>query len=175
VHAPRPAARASRVRTAVCTSNGKCVPGRKLVSGTHNSVIYQSLRSLCTSCTSCTTFSEFILGLLKNTVLFSKKNFNLKTPGTAGTALETPAITHFLPVSTWYTRWYSLVQTPSYLVQTKNIELNVNHVSWIIEVNRSPSLSTRATRSSVGFVSVLKIIERSPHHLQTILRFAHRD
>ena len=89
-HASRSAARASRARTAVCTSNGKCVPGRKLVSGTHNSVIYQSLRSLCTSCTSCTTFSEFILGLLKNTVLFSKKNFNLKLPGTHGTHLYNP-------------------------------------------------------------------------------------
>ena len=39
--ASRSAARASRARIAVCTSNGKYVPGRKLVSGTRNSVIYQ--------------------------------------------------------------------------------------------------------------------------------------
>ena len=91
-HAPRPTARPSRARIAVCTSNGKCVPGRKLVSGTHNSVIYQSLRSLCTSCTSCTSFSEFILGLLKNTVLFSKKNFNLKLPYTLYTHLYSPRV-----------------------------------------------------------------------------------
>ena len=148
--APRSAARASRARIALCTSNGKCVPGRKLVSGTHNSVIYQSLRSLCTSCTSCTTFSEFILGLLLNTVLFLKKNFNLKTPGTAGTALETPAITHFLPVSTWYTRWYSLVQTPSYLVHNKNIELIVDHnsrISSTMSTNHENRLTLRAHRS----------------------------
>lgn len=153
-HAPRSAARPSRARIAVCTSNGKCVPGRKLVSGTHNSVIYQSLRSLCTSCTSCTSFSEFILELVQNTVLFLKKNFNLKTPGTAGTALETLAITHFLPVSTWYTRWYSLVQTPSYLVHTKNIELNANRISRIsdtMSTNHETSLSMRVTRLSVGF------------------------
>ena len=93
--APRSAARASRARTAVCTSNGKCVPGRKLVSGTHNSVIYQSLNSMCTMCTMCTSFSEFILGLLLNTVLFSKKNFNLKTPGTHGTHCGTTINPHF--------------------------------------------------------------------------------
>ena len=39
--ASRSAARASRVRTAMCSRNEKCVAGRNLVSATHNSVTYQ--------------------------------------------------------------------------------------------------------------------------------------
>ena len=117
-HAPRSAARASRARTAVCTRNGTCVPGRKLVSGTVNSVINQTLNSWCTSCTSCTTFSEFILALVSNTVLFLKKNFNLKTGGTAGTACGTTINPHFSCGTSgtqggtaWY-KWPSTWYTP---------------------------------------------------------------
>jgi hypothetical protein len=49
-------------------------------------------------------FSKFILGLLENSVLFSKKNFNLKTPATPAT---TPIFPHFLPVFTCYTTCYT--------------------------------------------------------------------
>jgi hypothetical protein len=52
----------------------------------------------------------------------------LKTPATHATQLETPMFPHFLPVFTCYTSWYKLLQTPSYLLHTQNIELNANHV-----------------------------------------------
>ena len=149
-HAPRPTARPSRARIAMCDSNGKCVTGSYFISVTQLPYIFQSLTPMCDMCDMCDSFSEFILELVQNTVLFLKKNFNLKTPGTAGTALETLAITHFLPVSTWYTRWYSLVQTPSYLVHTKNIELNVSHKSRIsntMSTNHGNRLTLRVHRS----------------------------
>jgi hypothetical protein len=39
--APRPAARASRARTAMCDSNGKCVTGSYLISVTQLPYIFQ--------------------------------------------------------------------------------------------------------------------------------------
>ena len=89
-HAPRSAARPSRARIAVCASNGKCVPGKNLVSGTQHSVINQTLNSMCAMCAGCASFFNLIQRFLENTVLFSKKNFNLKLPGTHGTHLYNP-------------------------------------------------------------------------------------
>ena len=126
--APRSAARASRARTAVCNRYNKFVTGRNPVSVTVNSVINQLLRLACNTCNTCNTFFKFILGLLQNSVLFHKKNFNLKTPVTPVTALENPAIARILAIPTCYTTCYNLLQTPLYLLQHKNIELNANHV-----------------------------------------------
>ena len=145
--APRSAARASRARTAMCDSNGKCVPGRKLVSGTHNSVIYQSLRSLCTSCT---TFSEFILGLLLNTVLFLKKNFNLKTPVTHVTHCGTTINPHFSCGTSVTHPVTHLSHIALYLSHNKNIELFVDHNSRIsntMSTNHENRLTLRDHRS----------------------------
>jgi hypothetical protein len=53
-----------------------------------------------TGVTGVTAFSEFILGLLLNTVLFSKKNFNLKTPVTPVTPATNRVVPHFCIIST---------------------------------------------------------------------------
>ena len=105
-HAPRSATRASRARTAVCNRYDKFVTGRNTVSVTVNSVINQLLRLVCNTCN---TFFKFILELVQNTVLFSKTNFNLKTPVTPVTACGTTINPHFScgtsvtkPVTTCY-------------------------------------------------------------------------
>ena len=88
--APRSAARASRARTAMCDSNGKCVTGSYFISVTQLPYIFQSLTPMCDMCDMCDSFSEFILELVSNTVLFLKKNFNLKTPVTPVTHCPLP-------------------------------------------------------------------------------------
>ena len=148
--APRSAARASRARTAVCNRYNKFVTGRNPVSVTVNSVINQLLRLACNTCNTCNTFFKFILGLLQNSVLFHKKNFNLKTPVTPVTALETPAIARILAIPTCYTTCYNLLQTALYLLQHKNIELFVDRISRIsdaMSTNHENRLTLRAHRS----------------------------
>ena len=93
--APRSAARASRARIAVCNRYDKFVTGRNTVSVTVNSVINQLLRLVCNTCNTCNTFFKFILALVSNTVLFDKKNFNLKTPVTHVTHCGTTIKPHF--------------------------------------------------------------------------------
>ena len=127
-HAPRSATRASRARTAVCNRYDKFVTGRNTVSVTVNSVINQLLRLVCNMCS---TFSEFILALVLNTVLFSKKNFNLKTPATHATHCGTTINPHFSCGTSATHGATQVLQTPSYLLHTKNIELNVNRKSRI--------------------------------------------
>ena len=82
-------------------------------------------------CSMCSTFSEFILALVLNTVLFSKKNFNLKTPATHATHCGTTINPHFSCGTSATHGATQVLQTPSYLLHTKNIELNVNRKSRI--------------------------------------------
>jgi len=87
----------------VCVRNGKCVYGLIHVSYTHLLYLYQWLTEMCVLCVLCVGFSEFILGLLKNTVLFSKKNFN-SNYSTHITHISTaPVFTHFIPSQTLHT------------------------------------------------------------------------
>ena len=146
--APRSAARASRARTAMCDSNGKCVTGSYFISVTQLPYIFQSLTPMCDS------FSEFILELVSNTVLFLKKNFNSKLPDTPDTHLwnyykpslfvvEHPTHTPFLPDT-------HLTHMALFLTHTKNIELNVDRISRIsstMSTNHENRLSLRVHRS----------------------------
>jgi hypothetical protein len=95
---------------------------------------------------------KFVLGLVSNTVLFSKKNFNSKLPDTADTDLwnyykpslfvvEHPTQMPFLPDT-------DLTQEGLFLTQTKNIELNVSHNSRISD---AMSTNTRPHRWSLSY------------------------
>ena len=127
--APRSAARASRARTAMCDSNGKCVTGSYSISVTQLPFIFQSLTPMCDMCDMCDSFSEFILELVSNTVLFLKKNFNLKTPVTPVTHCGTTINPHFSCGTSVTQPVTQVLHMPLYLLHTQNIELNADRIS----------------------------------------------
>ena len=142
--APRSAARASRARTAMCDSNGKCVTGSYFISVTQLPYIFQSLTPMCDS------FSEFILELVSNTVLFLKKNFNLKTPVTHVTHCGTTINPHFSCGTSVTHPVTHLSHIALYLSHNKNIELIVDRISRIsgtMSTNHGNRLTLRAHRS----------------------------
>jgi len=145
--APRSAARASRARTAMCDSNGKCVTGSYSISVTQLPYIFQSLTPMCDMCDS---FSEFILELVSNTVLFLKKNFNLETPVTHVTHCGTTINPHFSCGTSVTHPVTHLSHIALYLSHNKNIELNVSHKSRIsstMSTNHENRLTLRVHRS----------------------------
>ena len=148
--APRSAARASRARTAMCDSNGKCVTGSYSISVTQLPYIFQSLTPMCDMCDMCDSFSEFILELVSNTVLFLKKNFNLKTPVTHVTHCGTTINPHFSCGTSVTHPVTHLSHIALYLSHNKNIELNVDRISRIsntMSTNHENRLTLRAHRS----------------------------
>ena len=107
--APRSAARASRARIARCVSGTRnaCQEQNSYLKRTNSLNIIHLAQ--CVSGVSCVSgVFKFILELVSNTVLFSKKNFNSKLPDTPDTHLwnyyktslfvvEHPTHTPFLP------------------------------------------------------------------------------
>ena len=71
---------------------GKCVRTWDSKVCTQKLIAYQSLTLMCTMCTHFSAVFRLLLQLLKNTVLFSKKNINLKTPCTHRTHLYSPRV-----------------------------------------------------------------------------------
>jgi hypothetical protein len=86
---------------------------------------------MCDMCDMCDGFSEFILGLLKNTVLFLKKNFNLKTPVTHVTHCGTTINPHFSCGTSVTHPVTHLSHIALYLSHIRQIELNADHKSRI--------------------------------------------
>ena len=84
--APRSAARASRARIARCVSGTRnaCQEQNSYLTRTNSLNIIHLAQ--CVSGVSCVSgVFKFILELVSNTVLFSKKNFNSKLPDTPDT------------------------------------------------------------------------------------------
>jgi hypothetical protein len=97
---------------------------------------------------------KFVLGLVSNTVLFSKMNFNSKLPDTADTDLWNYYKTSLFVVEHLTQRPFladtDLTQEGLFLTQTKNIELNVSHKSRIsntMSTNHGNRLTLRVHRS----------------------------
>ena len=151
--APRSAARASRARTAMCDSDGKCVTGKKTISVTKLLYIYQRLTPMCDMCDMCDGISELILALVSNTVLFFKKNFNLKTAVTHVTHCGTTINPHVSCGTSVTHAVTHLSHMPLFLSHTKNIELNVNHKSRISDTMSTNHENRLTLHESKGFSS----------------------
>ena len=117
----------------------------------HTIVLYINNLTQCVTCVTCVTpFFEFILELLLNTVLFSKKNFNLKTPVTHVTHCGTTINPHFSCGTSVTQPVTQVLHMTLYLLHTKNIELNVDRISRIsstMSTNHENRLTLRAHRS----------------------------
>ena len=149
--APRSAARASRARTAMCVSGTRnaCQEQNSYLTRTNSLNIIHLPQ--CVSGVSCVSgVFKFILELVSNTVLFLKKNFNLKTPVTHVTHCGTTINPHFSCGTSVTHPVTHLSHIALYLSHIRQIELNVSHKSRIsdtMSTNHETSLSMRVHRS----------------------------